>query len=297
MNFKTGYTFFSCILIAVILSSCGTPANDNDAISNLDTVAAVQHEKNTKVQKVFASIPSQSETTTLLKDAGAKYNAAYLSPIENLSKYVSLRSRALNLGVYGTDLSFTSIFDQTQESMLYLRCTNKLSTGLGITGAFDENMNSRLEANTDNKDSLLAIISESYFSADKYLQENGQAGVSALLIAGGWIEGLYIATKIADDTKNETIISRVVEQYPTLINLISLLESYKKDNEDSKEALANLNELKKVYDDIAAENPSVAEKLKTAGTPGNTTLAKPTAVQFKRISDKSAEIRAKTIAQ
>jgi len=260
MNFRAFINYLLCIAIFAMLSSCGTPANVDDTLAGVDSSAIIQKEKNTKVQKIFSSIQSESETTKMLNDAGAKYSSKFLNPVENKNKYSSVKAKALNLGVYGLDLGVTNIFNQTQESMLYLSCTNKMATSLGISGAFDENMSSRIDANSDNKDSLLTIITDSYKSADNYLQENGQAGVSTLMVAGGWIEGMYISLQIANATKNDVIINKIVAEKVTLENLISLLESYKKETDGAQEILTSLNDVKKIYD--SAPDKFTAENLK-----------------------------------
>ena len=218
MNIQKTTLFASYIAITLAFVACGSSATETNTVDPVDTADATSKVKDVKAQNVFYSIPSPIETTTLLKAAGAKYDAKILNPIENVAKYESVASKAMNLGIYGSDLSFTSIFDQTQESMLYLRCTNKLASGLGISGAFDESTTSRIEANMQNRDSLLSIISDSYWNADAYLKDNGQPGVSALIVAGGWMEGLYIAVKIANTTKNQAIITRIGEQKLSLDN-------------------------------------------------------------------------------
>jgi hypothetical protein len=297
MNIKTTIRFSLAIATAATFSSCGSSADNDNGITGSDT-SSVSMEKDTKAQNVFYSIPSPIETTSLLKGAGAKYNASYLNPIENLSKYSTAASRALNLGVYGTDLSFTSIFDQTQESMLYLRCTNKLATSLGISGAFDEATTARIEANLENRDSLLTIISDSYWNADTYLKENGQPGVSALIIAGGWIEGLYIATQIANATKNEAIATRIGEQKLSLDNLVALLDSYKTSNDGVNNILPQFQELKKIYDGLEVKSSeTTVETNKEAGvtTLDNKSNFKISPEQLKTISDKAAQIRNKVI--
>ena len=211
--------------------------------------------------------------TKLLKDAGAKYNATYLNPIENASKYSSVKTKAINLGVYGSDLSFISLYDQTQESMLYLKCTNTLASSLVISGAFDENTTNRIQANMDKKDSLLTIISGSYWTADKYLTGNGQPGVSSLIVAGGWVEGLYIATRIAQTTKNEAVISQIALQKTSLVNLLDMLDSYKSENNGTADVLKSLNELKQVFDTVTKDGGKLTDD------------------QFKSLSDKTAEVR------
>lgn len=297
MKMKTNYAYLLLLGASMTLFACGNSETETDEVSLTDTTTA-KSEKDSKAQNVFYSIPSPVETTSLLKAAGAKYNSAYLNPIENVSKYSSVKSKALNLGIYGADLSFTSMFDKTQESMLYLRCTNKLATGLGISGSFDEKTTERIEANMENRDSLLSIISDSYWNADSYLKENGQPGVSALIIAGGWVEGLYIATKIATDTKNEDVSTRIGEQKLSLDNLMALLDSYKAENEGVAEVYNLMGPLKAVYDGIKVEPTETTvstDKEKGVTTIGNNASYKITADQLKQISDKAAEIRNKMI--
>lgn len=300
MKLKTFGRYAANITLVATFASCGS-SGDNDALTNNNDTSNVvtENEKNEKAEEVFFSIPSPVETTTLLQQAGAKYNAKYLNPIENVSRYSSVTAKALNLGVYGSDLSFTSIFSQTQESMLYLRCTNSLANSLGISGAFDETTTSRIEANLENKDSLLTIISDSYWNSDSYLKENGQPGVSAMIVAGGWIEGLYIATQIANATKNEAIISRIAEQKLSFGNLVALLESYKADNPGITDLLQQMEPLKKAFDSItipAGEATATTDKEKGVTTVGSTTPPITiTPVQLKELSDKAAALRNKII--
>lgn len=299
MNYISIIRYSIVIAIVAAASACGNSSSSDNEIAGADSTAIMNDTgKDSKAQNVFYSIPSPVETTSLLKGAGAKYNASYLNPIENVSKYSTAASRALNLGIYGTDLSFTSIFDQTQESMLYLRCTNKLATSLGISGAFDESTTSRIESNLENRDSLLTIISDSYWNADTYLKDNGQPGVSALIIAGGWIEGLYIATQIAKATNNKDIATRIGEQKLSLDNLVALLDNYKTTNDGVKDILVQMQDLKKIYDGLEVKSAeTVASTDKNAGVTtldngSNFTL---TPEQLKAITDKATQIRNKII--
>ncbi len=298
MNLKFATRYSSILSFSLLLLACNnSTSTDSEVVAGSDTMQNKM--KNTKAQEVFYSIPSPIETISLLKSAGAKYNASYLNPIENVSKYTSVTSKALNLGIYGSDLSFTSMFDQTQESMLYLRCANKLAAGLGINGAFNESTANRLESNVQNRDSLLAIISDSYWTTDAYLKDNGQPGVSALIVAGGWIEGLYIGTQIAHTTQNKDVITRIGEQKLSLENLISLLDSYKADNAGIIAVLASLNELKELYNTIpsavTAETKVNTDTKNNVTTLDNGSTFSVTPEKLKEISDKVASIRSKII--
>jgi hypothetical protein len=276
--------------------SCGNPNTTEEVVVGSDTIQ--NKVKNTKAQEVFYSIPSPIETISLLKAAGAKYNPDYLNPIENVSRYTTVTSKALNLGIYGSDLSFTSMFDQTQESMLYLRCANKLAAGLGINGAFNETTASRLESNVQNRDSLLAIISDSYWTTDAYLKDNGQPGVSALIVAGGWVEGLYIGTQIANTTKNQDVISRIGEQKLSLDNLIALLESYKTDNAGIIAVLNSLNDLHAIYNTLPStttETQVITDKKNNVTTLDDNSSFSLSADKLKEISESVTQIRNKMI--
>lgn len=239
---------FAAMILALPACSGSDSATDESSEA-IDTAGGNSEMKVQKAQNVFYSIPSPIETSSLLQKAGASYDKDFLNPIENVSKYSSTASKALNLGVYGSDLSFTSIFDQTQESMLYLKCANNLAGGLGISGAFGESTISRIETNQDNRDSLLQIISDAFWASDSYLKDNDRPNTSALIVAGGWIEGLYIATRVAAKTKNQDVVTRIGEQKLSLENLIGLLESCGKD-ENIEPVLSDLKGLKASYDKI-----------------------------------------------
>ena len=134
---------------------------------------------------------------------------------------------ALPICVYGADLNVTNVFEQTQESMLFLKCVNILAKNLGVSTAFDEKMVNRMEANKENRDSTMEIISQSFKNADTYLKANGRPGTSALIVAGAWIEGIYIACQTAKDTKSEEVVKEIFSQTESLKHLIELLMTSK----------------------------------------------------------------------
>ena len=122
----------------------------------------------------------------------------------------------------------------------------ELADELGITSAFGKSTVDRIQNNLNNRDSLIAIISDSYWEADAYLKENSRSNTSALVIAGGWIEALYISTKLAGKTdSNSEIISRIGEQKLTLNNLIPMLEKFSGDDVD--EVITSLKDLQESF--------------------------------------------------
>lgn len=297
MPFPNPLKFYNYILtLSILLSSCGggneeekpeTASADSTITSPVDSSAI-------KTQKIFYSLPSPIEMATLIRKTGANYNKEILNPVDNVSKYSTTQSRALNLGVYGADLSYTSIFDQTQETMFYISCVKKLADAMGITSAFNQTTVQRMQNNLNNQDSVLQIVSDSYMETDDFLKSNERANSSALVIAGGWIEGLYIATKIAEKNKNnKEIIQRIAEQKLSINDLISLLKSHPADPTVTS-IIKKLTELQTIYNELKVTGGPV--KVETNSATGVTTIGGDSRVeisnqQLSQITAKVTEIR------
>jgi hypothetical protein len=223
----------------------------------------------------------------MIKKTGAKFDKGILNSVDNASKYVTIKSKALNLGVYGADLSYVSTFDQTQESMIYMNTCKKLADGLGLTGAIDEETIKRMEANLNNKDSLVKIISETYMATDSYLKENERGSESALVVAGGWVEGMYISIQVANVNKSNTeIMKRIAEQKVILENLIGLLGNYADAEPAVEEIMNELKPLAAIYDNI---KPTGAQgDVKTDSSAMKTTIE--STVQYNLSPEQLAEI-------
>jgi hypothetical protein len=149
--------------------------------------------------------------------------------------------------VYGSDLNVTGVFEQTQESMLFLSCVNSLAKSLGVSSAFDEKMVNRMEANKENRDSTMEIISQSFKNADNYLKANGRPGTSALIVAGAWIEGIYTACMTAKETKSEAVIKQIFSEKESLKYLVELLQSSKL-TEESTYIITDLKAIQAIYE-------------------------------------------------
>jgi hypothetical protein len=169
-------------------------------------------------------LPSSFDVTKLLVEAGASYILNLCNPVDNVNRYISLKSRALNLGVYGADLSYAATYNQAQETIQYLDVSRELLEDLEIEAGFNEELVTRVEHNLDNVDSLINIISESFFRTYQYLASNEQDDMSILVMAGSWVEALYITTQISLISKdNSEIIDIIVNQNASLEKLLEVM--------------------------------------------------------------------------
>lgn len=240
--------FFVVVIGALSLSliSCGgDKSTDNQIEDSLST-----SDEFNKAKQVIYGIPSPIETAMLMKRAGAKYNQDFLNPLSNLGNYTTTKSMALNLGVYSADLSFASMFDQSQASIKYLSATKKIADDLGILNAIDKSIITRMENNINNRDSVMEIISETFMNSNSFLKENDRGEIAAIILTGGWLEGLYIGIQIVKNTaQNKELMERIADQRLSLNTLISLLNEYKTDP-NVQSLLSDMERLKKVFDKI-----------------------------------------------
>jgi len=198
-------------------------------------------------------LPTAFEVTQLLNKAGASYILSISNPVESVDKYFTEKSKAINLGIYGADLSYASTYQMKQETMSYLKVSKKLIDELQITSAFNQKFAERVEKNIDNKDSLIAIISDSFYDTYEFLNNNGKDNVSLLVMSGSWIEGLYITTQIALVSKNNTDILKIIaNQKEPLNKLMSLLQPNAQDA-NVIEVLTALKPLADIYGTLTTD--------------------------------------------
>ncbi len=199
--------------------------------------------------KVFNALPTPIEMAEIIQKSNVIYDPELLNDDKKTADYVTTVERALNLGVYFADLSFTSVFDHPQESVNYLKAAQKMATELNILDVFNENITSRMESNMNNKDSLLTIISEAYLSTDNYLYENQMHSVSAAVLAGSWIEGLSIATRLRSSAgESKMIKAKISEQKSSLNNLMGLLKDCKE--AELSQIKVKLTKMEELYTEI-----------------------------------------------
>jgi len=267
---RTLFILFSSILFLTACNNTPDLPIDEDitSITPEDTVSTEAHIKT--VKKIFYNVPSPLEISSMLKKAGVSYNSEYLNSFKKVSEYTTMEEMALNLGIYGADLSYNRLYDQIQESVNYFSAIKKLSDNLGIPQDQGGSAAERLESNLENRDSLLNIISQTYSNADEYLKQNDRGSTASLIIMGGWVEALYIATQIATQPgDNQNLLNSIAEQKFSLDNLIGLLSNYK-DDETVAKYLVRLDQLRKAY--YKVEITQSSNKVTTDTTLGLTVL-------------------------
>ncbi len=172
-------------------------------------------------------IPTSVEVIEMLQRAGAPYILGISNPAANVDRYFTERSKALNLGVYGADLSYAGTYEMSQDIRKYLQVCKQLIDELNISTSFNQGFVQRVERNLDNKDSLINIVSESFYDTYVFLTDNRRDDLALLVMTGSWIEGMYLTAQIAVGARDNTEITDVIiRQGEPLGKLIALLDEH-----------------------------------------------------------------------
>jgi len=241
-------------LLIALLSACGGGKQPDEKafLESLDSTKTTGPSISEEViDGILDQIPSPLEISVLLKESGKRYNATILNPADNISKYNSNYKKALNLGIYGTDLGYTNIYEQNQDGIKYISAIKNLADGLNIGQFFDIATIGKLATNSKNLDSLLLITTQNFNSINHYLQEQSRANLSALLLTGGWLEAMHITCNVASsDPNNKELQEKIGEQKVILENIMLLLSFYKEADQNMASLLADMDELKKAFDKV-----------------------------------------------
>jgi hypothetical protein len=241
-------------IIALIITACSSDKKSSEQafLESLDSEKTTQSAASeAAIAEILQQIPSPLEISVLLRQSGKRYNREILNSPDNLSQYNSNYKKALNLGIYGTDLGYTNIYEQNKDGVNYIEVIKRLADGLSIGQFFDIETIGRLASNSKNLDSLLLITTQNFNNINHYLQTQGRASVSVLLLSGGWLEALHITCNVAaSDPSNTLLQEKIGEQKVILNNIISLLTFYKETDQNMALLLADMQELRKVFEKV-----------------------------------------------
>ncbi len=261
---------YSIILSITLLVGCGANnASSSESPQQLaGSVDPVQEEASAVdddiINDILQSIPSPLEISLLIKEVGSVYNKADLNDPGRVSNYNTNFDKALNLGIYGTDLGYSNIYNKNQDALNYLNSVQNLAEGLTIGQFFDYATLKKLAESADEDlEALLRTTTANFEKINYHLREQKREYLSILLLTGGWIEAVYLTTLVHNRTKNEVLKEKIGEQKIVLDRILLVLDVYKTKN-GFGELITDLKKLQSIYDQIEIETvygqPTMVEK-------------------------------------
>lgn len=248
---KSKLIFLSALAL-FSFSNCGE-GDKGDEVMAADTTKT-EAPKSEAMPETFFQVPSPGEMLTFIKMVGGtkSKDISFLNPPANEKNYTDAKMKALNFGIFSCDLSYCSIFEMGSESLKYFRIIKTMGDQIGVSTAIKPEILKRLERNIGSPDSLAVITDDVYFSSFDALEDGQQGPTLALLVAGGWIESIYIATNLAKYQENSPIMERLADQKYTLENMIEFLKKHQEDK--------GVAEVKTDFEGLLAEFNKIEEK-------------------------------------
>lgn len=286
-----------CLSLLYGCSSCnGNTKKDDDGEELTDSGKDTVKNTVVNINGELFSVPSPVQTALLLQKSGVVYDKNILNPSNRVNTYSTDFYRAINLGVYGADLGYVSLYNQSQDALSYLAAVKQLSDKLGISAAFDAPTMGRITKNITNKDSMMVLVGLAYRSSDAYLKNNQRNDISTMILAGGWLESVHFSLSALKTKPTDALKQRIAEQKQPLTSLIKILGS----NTSPEVAELNvlLNDLAKIYEGVGFKYTFVeptTDSTKKITYINCTTEALISEEQLKLIAAKVQEIRNKLV--
>ena len=229
---------FVLLMATAVLSLASCSKSGDDKAKNSQEFDEANESLKNQIDEVAYHIPPPSEIPYLLQATGAEFNQGLVNSREKVDQYTSHKDKAaLNLGVYAADIGYLTSYDKTQEAIDYLAACKTLSDDLGLIGTFDAELLEEFEKNISNKDSLTRLLDRTMKESQNYLKDDSRNKLSSLVIAGSFIEGLYIATGLVksypknilpEDNRNlvlSPLMRVVLEQKKSVSEMVKMLEA------------------------------------------------------------------------
>ncbi len=290
MNIKL--LLFSILIItySVVFVSCTDGTTENNTNNKEDTITENLNTENENSS--FFLVPSPEGMFAFTQSGKLKFSGSFLNSTENVDKYIDTKSKELNFGVYSADLAYVASYNKYQESIKYLNTVKNLSNEIGISSVFNKSLIKRIDNIMNNKDSLIKITSDTYFDIVRYLEKNERNKSLALIVAGGWVESLFIVTNLVTEysDKDETI-QLIADQKVVFQNLMALLDQ-NKEAESVKTTIEQLKPIQNIFDKL--ETVKTDEKVKNTSDKivvGGNTKIKISEEQFKSLKQAINKVR------
>ena len=252
---KTTLSLISITLFSFCATRCGNNKQE-ESTTQIEVTDTIHQQKDTLAieedDETSYKLPSALQIAYVSKKSGAPFNESILNKTENLSRYnTSNYKRAVNFGIYSSDLANCLFNKKYQESKRYLKALTETGATLGLKQAFEsDKLAERFDKNISNEDTLVQIVSNVQLKTDNLFEQNKQKHITVIAFAGAWIESIYIANQAYAQQKNKKILSSICEQLTFTKTLIKALESTKLKEPEMPELLNYISEINNAFNNI-----------------------------------------------
>ena len=225
---KAFYLFLVPIAVLIFAGCGGCSGNKGDELTVVEDPSDGPLELAEDVMSnVIQNISSPVEMANMIKSSSVGFSQRILNNPDFVSKYETTFKKALNLGVFSSDLGYINIFDKNNIVVSYLMAAKTLADGLRVGQFFDYEALRNVATNSSNLEALMEMSISSFNKIDYYLREQRRSEVSTLIITGAWIEGMYLSAMVYNEAKDKQMADRIAEQKHVVEILEIVLDNYR----------------------------------------------------------------------
>lgn len=194
------------LIVAMILAAAGTYSckNRSETKKQKESSSVPKEAIDQEIEEIVYPLPTSAEVIRQLTDMDLGYILGAPNPPENRKNYLDSYKRSVNLGVYGADLSYATLYNMQQDVVDYLAAVRELANEQNLSKIYDESLYEDIKNNFDNRDTLVSILTDALDRTYGYMVNNGQANLALLMVGGAWVEGLYLTMAVSESGQNLT---------------------------------------------------------------------------------------------
>jgi hypothetical protein len=179
-----------------------------------------------KYAECLFTIPSPNQTSELIKKCNLEFNPELLAPTNKASDYNTTFKKSMALGFWGANISYLNLYRQKELAIKYFSNIKSTLNEMEIYPLIDQKLPDKLLDSFGNNDSVTFYLAELYRTSNYLLETNERRDLTALIIAGGWIESFYYITSLYETTKDSRLFQDILYQGELLNNLIKILSPF-----------------------------------------------------------------------
>lgn len=204
MKTKLFYLALILPLMTIFVVSCDE--GQEGTVYDYEKADSLSVEYERELRGIRKDIKDAGNLYKILREIEVPFNNSLVHSASKYSSASGRKKQAISLGAAGSALNYTTMFEQNSESAAYVKAILELASSLGIQSAFDEELMNSIVDNTDTtktfsqKSSLLA---QAYRQAEDHLYSEERAQLTTMIVAGGWVESMYIASSIGASIESQ----------------------------------------------------------------------------------------------
>lgn len=219
----------------------------DDATADLDvSLEALQLEEGE--ERIFV-MPAPLQVATALTLHNVEFEPGLVLIPSNEIPVAPKYNKAFSMGAYVIDLGYCAVFGHGDEAIDLLDALRTMGNDLGVDG-YDEALIQRFENNKENQDSLSYLILMGYEMAHDYIRTNQREELGLVVLAGTWMEGLYLSSHYPELHNDRNYYTFIAQQKYYLENLIILMSRFS--DEDVQQIVNRLKRLYGLFDSFVS---------------------------------------------